>query len=254
MLEIWNRRSLILTFAINDLRDRYRGSVLGFIWTFLEPLLILSVLYFVFTNVFKSGIENYAVFLLLGITMWNFFARGTSMGMNSFISKTGIINKTYLPREILPLSSTITSLFMAIFEFGILFVFFIAFNFIPPQTILLLPFLVMLEFVLVLGIAYSLSVLSVRYRDVQYIWGVIITAGFFAVPIFYSFDILPENIKQILLLNPMAHIIEISHDVVLNGVLPEISGVIYTITISFSLLIIGGIIFKFLNYKVIEDL
>lgn len=247
-------KSLLMTFAISDLKIRYRGSVLGFFWTILEPLLILSVLYLVFTNVFRAEIENYAIYLLLGIVMWNFFTRSTSMGLNSFILKSGLITKTYFPREILPVSSCITAFIMSLFEFTILFIFFAVFSYLPPITIVFLLPLIGLEFVLVLGLSFFLSVLNVRYRDLQYIWNVVIYAGFFAVPIMYSLDILPPNIQELILLNPMAQIIEMSHHFVLYNTMPEVWSVIYTVIITGIVFGIGYAVFKFIESKVVEEL
>ncbi len=254
MKEIWENRALIRTFAISDLIIRYRGSVLGFFWTILEPLLMLTILYLVFTNVFRSEIENYALYLLVGIVMWNFFVRSTNFAMSSFISKAGIITKTYFPREILPISSCITAFLISVFEFIVLFLFFVVFQFFPPATIIILPGLLGLEFLLALGFSFGLSVLLVRYRDVQYIWGVITYAGFFTVPIFYSIEIIPEKFKQIYLLNPMAQIIDMSHNVVLYNVIPDIWNITYTIFITGVSLAVGYLIFRSLNAKVIEEL
>jgi len=254
MKELLKYKSLLMTFAISDLKIRYRGSVLGFFWTILEPLLVLSVLYLVFTNVFRAEIENYAIYLLLGIVMWNFFTRSTSMGLNSFIVKSGLITKTYFPREIIPISSCITAFIMAMFEFLVLFIFFVVFSFVPPITIVLLPALIGLEFVLVLGLSLFLSVLNVRYRDLQYIWNVVIYAGFFAAPIFYTLDILPSNIKELILLNPMAQIIEMSHHLVLYNSLPDAWSVIYTVIITGIIFGIGLTVFKVIESKVVEEL
>jgi len=254
MKELWKKRSLVSTFAINDLMVRYRGSVLGFIWSILEPLLIFSVLYIVFTNVFRSDIENYAIYLILGIVMWNFFVRSTSMGMNSFIVKGGIVTKTFFPREILPFSSCLTALLMSVFEFVILVVFFGVFNFIPSYTVIFLPLVLGLEFILSYGVSMGLSVLNVRYRDIQYIWGVITYAGFFAVPIFYSFDVVPDKIKELLMLNPMAQIIDMSHDLVLYNKIPEMWNIGYTIIITAVVFVVGFFVFKLLESKVVEEL
>jgi len=251
---LWKKRSLVSTFAVSDLMVRYRGSVLGFFWSILEPLLIFLVLYVVFTNVFRSDIENYAIYLILGIVMWNFFVRSTSMGMNSFIVKGGIITKTYFPREILPFSSCLTALLMSTFEFIILGVFFGIFNFIPTYTIILLPAVLALEFLLAYGVSMALSVLNVRYRDIQYIWNVVTYAGFFAVPIFYSYDIVPTRIRDLLMLNPMARIIEMSHDLVLYNTIPDLFDIGYTVIITLAVFIIGLFIFKFLESMVVEEL
>src|SRR5574337_565680 len=120
---LWQKRSLIYNFAITDLKIRYRNSILGFFWTVLEPLLLLGVLYLVFTNIFKSQIEHYGLYLLLGIIMWNTFTRGTEISLNSITSRTGIVTQIYFPREIPAISSTITAFLMMCFEFVVFGIF-----------------------------------------------------------------------------------------------------------------------------------
>ncbi len=251
---IWNRRSLIITFAINDLRIRYRNSVLGFLWSVLEPLLILSVLYFVFTNLFKSNVPYYVLYLLLGLIMWNMFTRATSMGVSSIIARGGIVTKVYFPREILPLSSCITSFIMMIFELAVFFAFVIALQFIPPATMAFLPVLLLLEFVLCLGLALPLSVLNVYYRDVQYIWNVLLYAGFFLTPVFYSPDILQRAIRQLFFINPMARIIDMAHNAALYNKMPSAEALAYTAAASFAILLIGYAVFRRYERRVAEEL
>ena len=131
--KIWEKRSLIRTFAINDLVIRYKGSVLGILWSLIEPLLMLVILYVIFTHIFKSDIENYALYLLLGIIMWSFFSRSTTMGINSILNRAGIVKQVYFPREILPISSCITAFIMLGIEFGVFFAFVAAFQFVPSS-------------------------------------------------------------------------------------------------------------------------
>ena len=128
--DIWKRRFLILTFAINDLKLRYRNSFLGFLWTIAEPLLMLTVLYLVFTNILKTDIENYAIYLLLGLVLWFFFVRATTASLASIINRGNILTKISLPREIPPISSCLTSFFMTVFEIGVFFLFMIPLQFI----------------------------------------------------------------------------------------------------------------------------
>ena len=123
LTEIWQRRSLVILFALNDVKLRYRNSVLGFLWTFLEPLLMLSVLYFVFTNIIKSDIENYPLYLLLGLIVWYMFSRATTMGLSSLLDRSSIIQKVYFRREIVVVSSCLTALIMMTFEFAAFMVF-----------------------------------------------------------------------------------------------------------------------------------
>jgi len=252
--EIWKKKSLIYNFAISDLKIRYRNSVLGFFWTFLEPLLMLSVLYVVFTNLFKSQIEHFPLYLLLGIILWNMFARGTHLGLNSILSRGKILTQIYMPLEILSISSTITSFLMMCFEFIVFGIFMAVFQFTPPSTIIFFPFVLFLVFVLSLGISLPLSVLNVRYRDVQFIWTVVLQVGFFLTPIFYKLDILPESIQKILYFSPMVQVITMAHDTVLFNKIPDIESIQTVTAITLLILVVGYVIFKKMQARIIEEL
>lgn len=252
--ELWRRRSLLWDFAMTDLKIRYRNSVLGFLWSFLEPLLLLSVLYFVFTYIIKSHIEHFALYLLLGIIIWNVLSRGTTFALNSIVGRSHILTQIYFPREIMAISPVITTAMMLCFELIAFGAFIVVFQFIPPVTILLLiPILGMLFF-LVLGLALPLSVLNAYYRDVQFIWAVVLQAGFFIVPIFYTLDLFPETIRTIIMLNPMAQIVNMSHNVVLFGRIPSLQDTAYTLGIISLIFVVGYLIFRKLETRIVEEL
>lgn len=251
---IWKRRSMIWVFAVNDLKLRYRNSILGFLWSFLEPLLLLGVMYVVFTTLFHNAIENYPVYLLLGLIIWNTFSRGTNMAANSLLSRAALIQKIYFRREILVISSVLTSFFMMIFEFCAFAVFMIIFGVTPPVLIVLLPLVLVMLFTLTLGISFFLSSLNVYYRDAQYIWSVIIQAGFFLTPIFYKLDVFPSNIRSLLHLNPMVGIIEISRALVIHTQMPDMHIILTTLTITGIVFIFGYVAFRKLNYRLVEEL
>jgi len=250
----WAKRTLIWDFAISDLKIRYRSSVLGLVWSFLEPLLLLTVLYIVFTNIFRSEIELFPLYLLLGIIMWNMVVKGTQLGLGSVSSRRGIFLHMYIPKGIPPISAGLTSLMMLIFEMIILGAFMVAFQFLPSFTIIILPLILILEFILVVGISLGLSVLSVRFKDIQIIWGIILHAGFFLTPIFYKIDILPESIQRIIVLNPMVSILNMARDVTLYGKIPLGEDVIMAVGITFLIFGIGYGVFKKLSPRIMEEL
>ncbi len=252
--KIWNRRSLIRTFAVNDLKIRYRNSVLGFFWSVLEPLLMLSVLYIIFTNVIKSDIPYFPLYLLLGLIMWNMLTRSTSMSLTSIIGRGGIITKIYFPREIPAISSCITAFIMMLFEFAVFTAFLVAFHFAPPLTIAFLPVLLIIEFVLVLGLSLPLSVLNVYFRDVQYIWAVILQAGFFLMPIIWRLNIFPERLQMPLSLIPMTRILDMAHNVTLYNIMPSATDLTYITATSFGILALGYLIFRRFEVRVGEEL
>lgn len=252
--EIWQRKSLIILFAINDVKLRYKNSILGFIWSFLEPLLLLSVLYFVFTNVIKNDIENYPLYLLLSLILWYMFSRATTMGQSSLLDRSGIIQKIYFRREIFVISSCLTAFIMMIFEFFAFAIFAIALKFTPPITVLLLPLFLIDLLVLSIGMSLMLSVTSVYFRDVKFIWQILLQAGFFLSPIIYKLDMFPDNIQTILRFNPMVTILESTHNVVLYGILPDTTSIFYVFGTTLTILFIGYIIFRIKDKKLIEEL
>jgi len=248
-----NKISYIRELAILDLKLKYRNSILGFFWSFLEPLLMLAVLYAVFTNIFQSSIEQFPLYLLLGIIMWNMVVRGTTMSVNSIVTRGGLLTQLYLPRSIFATSSTVTAIIMLGFELIVFVIFMAAFQFVPPITILFFPLVLVMMFVLVLGLSLPLSVLNVYYRDVQFIWGIVVHAGFFIVPIFYTLDMLPENIKKLVLLNPMAQLIEMAHNVTLYGLLPSFQNLSYTIGVILAIFFVGYMIFRKMKDRIVEE-
>lgn len=252
--ELWSSRHLIATLSINDVKLRYKNSFLGFVWTFLEPLLMLTVLFFVFTNVIKSEIDNYPLYLLLGLILWYMFLRATNMGLVSLSDRAHIIQKLYIKKEALVISSCITAFIMMVFEFAVFAVFLGVFQFVPPATIALLPVILAEIFVLSLGVSFLLSVLNVYFRDIRFIWQVVMQAGFFITPIIYTLDMFPENIRAVLELNPMAHVITISHDLILYGAQPSVDSIMYLAATTVAIFAIGYAVFRRKEAKIVEDL
>ena len=252
--DLWTRRSLVFLLAINGVKLRYRNSMLGFFWTFLEPLLMLSVLYFVFSTIMKSDVENYPLYILSGLIIWYAFSRATNMGLSILLNNSAIIQKTYFRRELFVISSSLTAFIMMSFEFVVLVFFFIILQFIPPYTILLLPLLLIDLFVLSLGISLLLSVFYVYFRDIKFIWEVVIRAGFFLTPIVYSLDMFPENIRTILNINPLVPIFDTARDLILYNTLPSINTTLYMILSSMTIFVIGFVVFKMKNKRIVEAL
>lgn len=252
--ELWHKRTLVFNFAITDLKMRYRNSALGFFWTVLEPLLLLAVLYIVFTNIFKSQIEHFGMYLLLGIIMWSMITRGTEISLTSIISRSGLVTQIYFPKEIPAISSIITASLMMCFEFIVFGIFMIVFNFVPPATIIFLPLVLLLEFVLVLGISLPLSVLNVRYRDVQFIWRVVLQVGFFLTPVFYKLDSLPQKVHDVLQYSPVVQIFDMGRDLAIYGTFPNPESIKISLVTTAFVFICGYVIFKKVEKRVIEDL
>ena len=252
--QIWKRRSLIATLAVSDLRLRYRNSVLGFFWSFLEPLLIMVVLYFVFSSIFKANIENYPLYLLLGLIMWNMFSRGTTMGLDSIIMKEGLVSQTYLPREVVVISGVLTSFIMMLLELIIFFIFMFAFQVFPTITLVMLPPMIAIIFLLTLGMSFALAPLNVYFRDLRAIWSVVTMAGFFAAPIIYSLDMLSDEIAFYVSLNPIVPILETARGATIYDSWPSSFEMAYLLIITAIIFFAGCAIFKRLDKKIVEKL
>ena len=252
--EMWKTKDILFNFAISDLKIRYRNSVLGVLWSFIEPLLLLAVLFVVFSTMFRFEIPNFPIYLLLGIVCYNFFRNGTTFALNSLTNRSALMTQIYFPRSIPGLSAGITAAIMLIFELVILGIFMVIFGFVPPITILLLPLVLGLLFVLVIGISLPLSVLNVKYKDTEFLWQVIVSAGFFLTPIFYQFDMMPTQVQNVLQFSPMVQIVTMAHHVVLYGTLPTINSILFAVGSISVITVIGYLIFRKYQAKVVEEM
>jgi lipopolysaccharide transport system permease protein len=252
--EMWKTKGILFNFAISDLKVKYRNSILGVFWSIIEPLLLLGVLFLVFSTMFKFDIENFPIYLLLGIITWNFFKNGTSIALGSLSGRSAFITNIYFPRSIPGLSAGITASIMLVTELGILGIFMIILNFSPPLTILYLIPILLLELFLIMGISLGLSVLNVKFKDTEFIWGVILQAGFFLTPIFYQFDMLPESVRSVLQFSPMVQIVTMAHHVTLYGELPPLNSILYAILSISIIVVVGYGIFRKFQRKMVEEM
>lgn len=210
MFEIFNYTHLTKTIALTDFKLKYQGSMLGYLWSLVKPLMLFTVLYFVFTKVFKVGadIPYYPVYLLTGIVVWNFCVETTVSCLYAIVGKGDLIRKVYFPRAVLVISNSATAFLTFVGNLLIVFVF-MAINHVPlTWKVLLLPVLFVELYVLVLGLGLILSALYVKFRDIAHIWEVFLQAMFYATPILYSPTMISGWGRTVLLLNPVAQILQ----------------------------------------------
>ena len=253
IVNLWNYRRLTIKIAMSDFKIRYKNSILGFLWSLTEPLLMLTVLYITFSYFMKMNVEHYQLFLLLGIISWNMLSRGTGMALNSIIGKPNMVTKIYFPREILIISSCITALLMTMLEFIVFGIFMLIFAVMPTTTAIYFPVIIFIQFILIIGISLGLASLNVYYRDVQYIWTIILQAGFFATPIIYPLSIIPEKYIWIIKLNPMTIIIDMLRGSMIYSTMPATKDIIFIIMLSIIILVLGYIIFLKLEPRFAEE-
>jgi ABC-2 type transport system permease protein len=201
---------LLWLTSVTEFKRVYFGTVLGYIWSLIRPLMLFGVLLFVFTQVFKVGsdeVEHYPVFLLLGIVLFTFFQESTTNSVTSVVSQEGIVRKTQFPRLVIPISTVLTGAFNFGLNLVIVVVFLFAFGVDPTWTWLLFPLALLALFVFTAAISMALSVLYVRFRDVAIIWTVLAQVLFYATPILYPVDFKPHY-EHLLMVNPLAVIFE----------------------------------------------
>jgi ABC-type polysaccharide/polyol phosphate export permease len=216
-----NYKELIWILAKTDFKLRYHGSVLGYFWALLKPLLMFAIMNFVFSSIFNSrglGSQYYSLQLLTAIVLFNFFSEGTSAGMASLVNKYQLVTKIYVPRWTLIVASTINASLIFLMNLIIIIFFFGIKMFMPSLTsIILFVLFSIATYVIILSFALITAPLYVKFRDLVLIWEVAITALFYATPIFYPLQMLPANIQKILLLNPMAFIIHFTKEGLINN-------------------------------------
>lgn len=194
-----------------DFKLRYQGSVLGYAWSLLRPLLIFAILYLVFVKVFPlgKGIPHYPVYLFAGMVLWNFFVEMTSQSLGSIVSRGDLIRKIRIPRWMIVFSSSISALINLLLNFVVLIIFMVLSKASPMNTLIFVPLIVIEVYLFALGISMFLSAAFVKYRDLSYIWEVILQAGFYITPILYPLSRIHTVLYQkLLLLNPMAQSIQ----------------------------------------------
>jgi ABC-2 type transport system permease protein len=209
----WRRFfDLLWLMAVTEFKRVYFGTVLGYVWSLVRPLMLFGVLLFVFTQIFKIGSEEaefYPVLLLLNIVLYTFFSEATQTSVTSVVTQEGVVRKTQFPRLVIPLATTLTGAFNLCLNIIVVFVFILAYGVDPSWTWLLFPIPLAMLFVLTAATSMALSVLYVRFRDVAIIWTVVAQVLFYASPILYPIEALHDDtLEHAMMINPLAPIFE----------------------------------------------
>jgi len=250
-------RELIWNLVAADLKNRYKSSALGFLWSFMNPLLTSLVLIFVFTQVFqfRDVGGNYPLYLISGIIPWRFFAY-TLSSMKSVTTYASLIRKIYFPRQILVVSSCLSALVSASIEFAILLLIAVILGASITPWILLVPAFVLVQFLLVMGFSLALSALYVYFQDLEHIWEVVLQAGFYAAPIIYPSTLIPQASPYyvVLLANPMSHFIITYRHLIMYGDAPALGSLVGIAFFTVSAYAAGLLIFKRLEPHFAEEI
>lgn len=252
--DLYQYRELLKTNIKKEIRGKYKGAWLGFIWSFLNPLLMLLVYSIVFPYILRIKIENYTMFLMIALIPWTFFTTAVQIGAGSIIANGNILKKVYFPREIIPISVVTSGLVNFLISCIIMFAFIIFSGLGISWTIIFFPLLVLIEYLLLIGITFMLSAFTVFIRDLEHLVGIFLLVMFYVTPIIYTPDLLPERFWWVLKFNPMANLIEAYRDTLFYHQIPNFKNILIVVIMS-AILIFGGLfIFKKLQKNFAEEL
>ena len=242
--KFWKYRELLLELVKRDLIVKYRRSYLGYLWSLLNPLLMMIVISAVFSYVFRYNIPNYSIYLLTGQILYTFVNEATSVSMLSLINGSALIRKVALPKYIFPLSRTLSSFVNLLFSLLAIVIMLPITHTKIRWTILLFPIPLLYILVFAIGMGLILAILAAYYRDVEHLYSVVLTAWMYFTPIFYPVDILPRYAMTLMRFNPLYHYIQMFRQIVLYGQVPELHSHLTCIGISLLFLAVGLAIFK----------
>lgn len=243
--EIIDYRQMIFSLVKRDLRGRYKGSALGFLWTFLNPLLQLIVYTFVFSTIMRAGVKDYYLFLFVALVPWTYFAAAVSGGASCIIGQKDMVNKIYFPREVLPIAHVISQLVNMLLTFiVVILVIIVSGKGVNLSVWFYFPIIVIQETLLAIGLTFLFSAITVYFRDMQYILSVVILAWQFMSPVMYGVDQIPDKYRKIFYLNPMTPVIEGYRDVFYYKQAPHLHSFIIGTIMGVVFLLIGWFSFQ----------
>ncbi|HOO49244.1 MAG: ABC transporter permease [Saccharofermentanaceae bacterium] len=253
--EIYAYREMIFSMVQKDLRGRYKGSFLGFLWTFINPLLQLLVYNLVFSIILRSGVDKYYLFLFVALIPWIFFSSAITGGSVSVIAQKDLVKKIYFPNEVIPISY-VTSCFVNMLLGFVVVIGVVIYSgvHISPLALLCLPVVMIVEYFLALGIAMITSAVTVYFRDLEHILTIIAMAWMYITPVVYDIEICPTEYRWIMHINPMTSVIIAFRDILYYGRVPEMMTLLEAVVLGVVFLLIGCLVFRKLKRRFAEEL
>lgn len=241
MANFFSYSELFKQLVIRDIKLKYRRSYLGYLWSILNPLMLMTVLLVVFSNLFKFDIPNFPLYLLSGQILFNFMVEATSLSVTSITGNGSLLKKVYVPKYIFTVSKVGSSLVNLVFSFGALFIVMLITRAEISISIIFIPFVLLQVFIFSLGLGLWLASISVFFRDIQYLWGVFVTMWMYLTPIFYPVTIISEEYQSIYRnINPMFSYIDQFRQVILNAQFPELNSTLLGSFFALATLILGS--------------
>ena len=251
---LYEYRELLKTSISKDVRGKYKNSVLGILWSFLNPLLQIAVYAIVFPLIMKSNLPNYTVFLCCGLIPWNFFSAAISRTSFTMVENGNIIKKVYFPREVLPISVVTSEAINFIISTIIILAFVLGYGMGLSKFLIFYPLVLLVQYILLIGISFIVSSVTVYFRDLQHFIGIALQLLFYATPIVYAPNTIPENFQWILKFNPMTYVINGYRDIFYYKQMPDLSSMVMVLGIGLIVCLAGYFIFNKLQRRFAEEL
>lgn len=252
--KIYNYRELFKSNVKKEIRGKYKGSILGVLWSFINPLLMVLVYAIVFPYIMKIETPNYLIFLICGVIPWNFFTTCLSQGTTTITNNANLIKKVYFPREILPISVVTSGIINFLISCVIILVFVLGSGIGLSWHLIFLPLIVLIQYIFTLGLVFVLSSINVYIKDAEYIVNFVTMLLFYATPVLYTTELFNGAILWIFKLNPMAHLINAYRDVFYVHQIPNLTNLSILFVLSINFVIIGQKIFKRLEKRFAEEI
>ena len=253
--ELYLYREMIFSLIRRDLKGRYKGSILGFFWTFLNPLLQLVVYTIVFSTVMQSPIEDYYLFLFVALVPWLMFGTSVSGGCSCIRAQQDMVKKIYFPRQVLPIAYVTSQLVNMLLSFCVVFVVIIVSgNGINLEALIYLPIIIVIEYMLSLGGCLLVSALTVFLRDLEYLLGIITMAWQFLTPIMYDISMVPEELVPIFECNPMTPVIIAYRDILFYKQIPQLRTLTQATIFGVVMVVLGFFVFGKLQKHFAEEM
>lgn len=252
---IYAYRDMIYSLVRRELRGRYKGSVLGFLWTYINPLCQVIVYSAVFSVIFRVQIEKFYLYMTIGMMPWVFFSASVQGGSTCVRAQADMVKKIYFPREVIPISYVTSTFINMLLSFIIVFLTVLTagwgFN---PLALLFLPLIMVIEYLLALGLAFIVSAVTVYFRDLEQIIGVLMMAWIYLTPIMYDVDFVPEQFQTLFFLNPMTPVIVVYHDILYYRTTPDPTCLLQAGLVSLTIFVVGFLLFCRLDRGFAEEL
>jgi len=246
-------RDLLRELIARDIKLRYRGSMLGILWTLLNPLAELLVLYFVFGTVLQVTIPNFPAYLFTGLLVYGWFQTSVNFATGAVVANRELVRRPGVPVLILPIVTVASNLVHFVLSLPILIGLLLISHVPLTSAALLLPGLIAIEFVLILGFAYPVAVVNVWFRDTQHVLRIALQLLFYMTPIFYKTSTVPANLQWWYRINPLTHLVDAYRAVLMRGELPEAGGLTYLIVVSIALCLIGLAWYQRASYRFADE-